>query len=55
MSGNVSNVNAVSGTTTHVFLQTARVSVHGKCGVADAIIMFDTGSDNTYISSDLVA
>ena len=54
VSGNVSNVNSVSGTTTHVFLQTARVSVHGKCGVADAIIMFDTGSDKTYISRDLV-
>ena len=54
VSGNVSNVNSVSGTTTHVFLQTARVSVHGKCGVADVIIMFDTGSDKTYISSDLV-
>ena len=40
-------MNSVSGTTTHVFLQTARVSVHGKCGVADAIIMFDTGSDKT--------
>ena len=52
--GNVSNVNSVSGTTTHVFLQTARVSVHGKCGVADAIILFDTCSDRTYISRDLV-
>ena len=54
VSGNVSNVNSVSGTTTHVFLQTARVSVHGKSGVADAIILFDTGSDKTYISRDLV-
>ena len=54
VSGNVSNVNSVSGTTTHVFLQTARGSVHGKCGVADAIILFDTGSDKTYISRDLV-
>ena len=52
--GNVSNVNSVSGTTTHVFLQTARVSVHGKCGMADAIILFDTGSDMTYISRDRI-
>ena len=52
VSGNVSN--SVSGTTTHVFLQTARVSVHVKCGVADAIILFETGSDKTYISRDLV-
>ena len=35
-------------------LQTARESVHGKCGVADAIILFDTGSDKTYTSRDLV-
>ena len=28
VSGNVSNVNSVSGKTTHVFLQTARVSVN---------------------------
>ena len=54
VSGNVSNVNSVCGKTSHVFLQTARVSVHGKCGVADAIILFDTGSDRTYISRDLV-
>ena len=47
-------MNSVSGTTTHVFLQTAGVSVHGKCGVADAIILFDTGSDKTYISRDLI-
>ena len=54
VSGNVSNVNSVSGTTTHVFLQTARVSVHGKCGMADAIILFDTGSDMTYIPRDRI-
>ena len=52
VSGNVSNVNSVCGKTSHVFLQTARVSVHGKCGVADAISLF--GSDKTYISRDLV-
>ena len=48
------NMNSVTGTTIRVFLQTTRVSVHGKCGVADAIILFDTGSDKTYISRDLV-
>ena len=52
--GVVSSVNSVADLSSHVLLQTARVSVQGKCGVADAIILFDMGLDKTYISETLV-
>ena len=46
----VSCVNAVTGVSSRVMLQTTSVLVHGKCGVSEAVILFDTGSDKSYIS-----
>jgi hypothetical protein len=43
-----------SGAHSKVLLQTARVKVHGKKGVTEATVLFDTGSDRTYVSSSLV-
>ena len=37
-----------------VMLQTVRGNVYGKRGVTSALVMFDTGSDRTYITSRLV-
>ena len=37
-----------------VRLQTARTSARGKQGVTDVNILFDTGSDRSYVSSSLV-
>ena len=45
----VSNVNSVTGVKTHVLLQTVRVMVRGRARVSNAVILFDTGSDRTYI------
>ena len=51
----VSCVNAVTGVSSRrVMLQTTSILVHGKCGVAEAVILFDTGSDKSYISETLV-
>ena len=35
-------------------LQFARVTVHGSQGVTEATVMFDTGSDRSYVTQDLV-
>ena len=37
-----------------VALQFARVTVHGSQGVTEATVMFDTGSDRSYVTQDLV-
>ena len=50
----VSTVNTVSGKTNRVLLQTAQVSVKGQSGAAEAVVLFDTGSDKSYVSSRLV-
>ena len=50
----VSNVNAVTGATTHALLQIIRVPAEGQTGVSPAVVLFDTGSDKTYVSSSLV-
>ena len=51
----VSCVKAVTGVSfCRVLLQTTSILVHGKCGVAEAVILFDTGSDKSYISEALV-
>lgn len=39
---------------TRVLLQSARVTVRGTKGVAKATVVFDTGSDRTYVRSNLV-
>ena len=44
----------LSGAHTHVLLQSVRVKVHGVGGVVDATVLFDTGSDHSYITTDLV-
>ena len=38
-----------------VALQFARVTVHGSQGVTEATVMFDTGSDRSYVTQDLVS
>ena len=40
--------------TGHVLFQAARVTVRGESGTAEAVIIFDTGSDRSYISERLV-
>ena len=51
----VSCVNAVTGVSSRrVLLQTTSVLVQGKCGVVEAVILFDTGSDKSYISEVFV-
>ena len=37
-----------------VALQFARVTVHGSQGVTEATVMFDTGSDRSYVTQNLV-
>ena len=37
-----------------VALQFARVTLHGSQGVTEATVMFDTGSDRSYVTQDLV-
>ena len=37
-----------------VFLQTAQITVKGQSGVTQATILFDTGSDRSYVSESLV-
>ena len=37
-----------------VALQFARVTVHGSQGVTEAMVMFDTGSDRSFVTQDLV-
>ena len=39
----------------HIVLQTARVKVAGERGSTDAVVLFDTGSDRSYVSSKLVS
>ena len=38
-----------------VLLQFARVTVHGSLGVTEAMLMFYTGSDRSYVTQDLVS
>lgn len=48
-----SNVSAVSCTSTSkatIMLQTLKVKVKGTNGDVDAVVLFDTGSDKTYVS-----
>ena len=40
--------------TSRVLLQTARVKVWGARGIREATILFDTGSDRSYVMSDFV-
>ena len=40
--------------TGHVLLQAARVRVRGEAGTAEAVVIFDTGSDRSYISERMV-
>ena len=40
--------------TSLVLLQTARVKVRGARGIREATILFDTGSDRSYVTSDFV-
>ena len=42
------------GSSACVLLQTARVKVRGARGVTEATILFDTGSDRSYVTSELV-
>ena len=42
------------GSSARVLLQTARVKVRGARGVTEATILFDTGSDRSYVTSELV-
>ena len=37
-----------------VLLQTAKIKIVGNSGVTEAVVLFDTGSDKTYISEKLV-
>ena len=48
------NVMSPNGARTRVLLQSVRVKVHGVGGVVDATVLFDTGSDRSYITMDLV-
>ena len=52
----VSGVNTVSAaeSQTSVLMQTVQVTARGRGGVTEAVILFDTGSDRSYISKDLV-
>ena len=50
----LSSVNTVSEKPNQVLLQTAKVSVLGQSGAAEVIVLFDTGSDKSYVSSRLV-
>ena len=49
-----SHVNTTAEPHTDVLLQTLQISVRGKKGEAKVNVLFDTGSDRTYISQDLV-
>lgn len=49
----VTNTSHLS-TSTPVLLQTARVTVKGRSGLVQATVLFDTGSDRSYISRSLV-
>ena len=54
VSSATNNVLSPSGARTRVLLQSVRVKVHGVGGVVDATVLFDTGSDRSYITTDLV-
>ena len=54
VSNATNNVMSPSGARTRVLLQSVRVKVHGVGGVVDATVLFDTGSDRSYITTDLV-
>ena len=54
VSSAINNVLSPSGTRTRVLLQSVRVKVHGVGSVVDATVLFDTGSDRSYITTDLV-
>lgn len=47
--------NSSSFQTNVVLLQTARVCVDGRKGKAEATVLFDSGSDTSYITSSLAA
>ena len=51
-----SGVNTVSAaeSQTSVLMQTVQVTARGRGGMTEAVILFDTGSDRSYISKDLV-
>ena len=51
---NVKHVNLVKVKSTFTVLQTAKVEIYGKQGIVNATLMFDTGSDRSYVSSEFV-
>ena len=56
-SGSVSHTgvsNASVNTRQRVLLQSARVTARGQRGFTEATVLFDTGSDRSYVSSELV-
>ena len=53
----VSHVGVTQSTVssnTQVLLQIVQVPVRGEKGVSDAIVLFDTGGDRTYVTESLV-
>ena len=53
----VSHVGVTQSTVssnTQVLLQIVRVPVRGEKSVSDAIVLFDTGADRTYVTESLV-
>ena len=52
----MSGVNTVSAaeSQTSVLMQTVQVTARGRDGMTEAVILFDTGSDRSYISTYLV-
>ena len=54
VSSTTNDVLSPSGARTRVLLQSVRVKVHGVGGVVDATVLYDTGSDHSYITTDLV-
>ena len=58
-SHDIENANTITishsiASSVHTVLQTAKVTVKGSKGECVLTMMFDTGSDNTYVSSDAV-
>lgn len=54
MSHNNVGVSCASTSKSKVLLQTSRVKICGKQGKFDAVVLFDTGSDKTYISKRVI-
>ena len=52
--GNNSHVGLSCASKTTVFLQTTKVNIRGTHGSTEAVVLFDTGSDKTYISQSVV-